>query len=96
MNSPAVSPSEAERLSNQAKLWSIVAAVSLFLGMSLILGPIAWWQGARLRTQLRGLGETTGAADTTVKVGAVVTVLSALGVAVLGAVIWGISRGRTY
>lgn len=96
MNSPSVSPSESERLSNQAKLWSIAAGVSLFMGLSLFLGPLAWWQGVRLRTQLRALGEARSAADTTVTIGALATVLSAVGLALLGFFLWGISRAVTY
>nr|MBK7068254.1 hypothetical protein [Deltaproteobacteria bacterium] len=42
------------------------------------------------------LGEARSAADTTVTIGAIATVLSALGLAVLGFVLWGISRAATY
>lgn len=87
---------EAARISNAAATWKLAAAISLFVGLSPVAGPIAWWKGSKYRERLRALGAATTEADATVRVATAVTALTALGAAAIALVVIGIRRGPTY
>lgn len=95
MNTPD-QRSPVAQLERAATLWTIAAAASVFLGLALIAGPLAWWQGRQLRAQLQSLGADAKSATTAVWVGALATIIALLGFALLALLVVGLYFSNTY
>jgi len=86
-----------DALAQKANRWMVISIVSLFVGFSLVVGPLAWWQIRDLRRQLAAAGAPDhGSVRTAGVAAAVVTALSYLGVLIITIVLVGISRSNTY
>lgn len=48
--------SELRSLEDSSQLWLLVAAAGFWFGFGWITGPLAWYQGSRIRSQYRALG----------------------------------------
>lgn len=86
-----------EHITRRANLWTIVAIAAFVLGISPLVGPLAWWKSRGLREQLRAMGVTNkSSADAAVIVSAVTTGLSVAGYALILLVVIGIWLSPTY
>jgi hypothetical protein len=74
-------------LESQSTTWLIVGAVGFFLGVGFVTGPLAWFQGARLRNQYRQLGLPPGSNATGAWIIGIVSTalfaLAAIGIALM-------------
>ena len=47
---------ELRTLEDNSQLWLLVAAAGFWFGFGWITGPLAWYQGSKIRSQYRALG----------------------------------------
>ncbi|HVH99393.1 MAG TPA: hypothetical protein VM869_11795 [Enhygromyxa sp.] len=57
---PMSGMNELSTLEDNGQLWLMVAAAGFFFGFGWITGPLAWYQGSKLRRQYRALGHHPG------------------------------------
>lgn len=68
---------EMARLAEETRTWTIVAAIGWFVGFMWVLGPLAWYQAARIGERYAVLGVTPPQEQRTLRlIGVVTTALS--------------------
>lgn len=78
---------EMARLAEETRTWTIVAAIGWFVGFMWVLGPLAWYQAARIGDAYAALGVAPPQEQRTLRlIGMITTVLSVV-FAVFGVVV---------